>query len=150
MAPEILGFLGAGLVAGILMAVLSIRFQRGPRDGPRADAFSDKPLGTDVINMSSVRVAGVGGLGLDPLEAIAFEPQRIGRQDLECGLFGVSGATLTGAGDGERAGVEPAGLGRIRKNRIANERHAAGHSGHDPFANRRDGIDLPAAEHVLH
>jgi hypothetical protein len=78
MEPVIL-VVSAGLFAGLLMAVLRIRLPRRPHDGARADPFSDRPPGADVLNLASVRVAGVGGLGLVAMAlVVAVAVPRIG------------------------------------------------------------------------
>jgi hypothetical protein len=77
------GFLG-GLVIAL---VIALRHRRGPAS---TDVFSRGRLSTDVINMSSIKVAGVGGLGLVAMAlVVALNVERIG-QSLAIGLvFGV-------------------------------------------------------------
>ena len=54
----------SGFLGGLVIAWFFIRSEdrRHTRSAP--DAFSSEPLSSDVINMSRIRVAGVGGLGL--------------------------------------------------------------------------------------
>lgn len=51
-----------GLLGGILVALLIVRFSRG------SDRVSDdgrlEPPSTNIINMASIRVSGIGGLGM--------------------------------------------------------------------------------------
>lgn len=56
---------GLGLLGGCLTAVLISRF-RIQRGSPTVDtsAAIQRPLSPDDINLSSIRVAGVGGLGM--------------------------------------------------------------------------------------
>jgi len=67
-----------GLVGGLVFALLAIRLRQRQFRPPYA--FRDRQLSTDVINMSRIRVAGVGGLGLLAMAAaVAFGVPRIGR-----------------------------------------------------------------------
>lgn len=69
----------------IAMALIRVR-ARQPWSDPAPGAFSDRSLSTDVINMSRIRVAGLGGLGLVAMAvAAAFGIPRIG-QSLAIGL----------------------------------------------------------------
>lgn len=81
-----------GILGGIVIALLIVRLQRQGDRQISPDAFQDRPLSTDVINMAHIRVAGVGGLGLVAMAAwVAFNVPRIG-QVLAIGL--VTGAAL--------------------------------------------------------
>lgn len=52
----------AGLLGGLVFALLFIRLGGGP-DGGSGDARLEPPS-TNIINMARIRVAGVGGLGM--------------------------------------------------------------------------------------
>lgn len=68
-----------GVLGGLVIAVLFFLLQRRNTD-PHAVTvpFRKDPLSTDVINMSSIKVAGVGGLGLVAMAAaVALEIPRI-------------------------------------------------------------------------
>jgi hypothetical protein len=77
---ESLGLLiGIGALSGALLAwaVIKLHLRLGGPSG--ADAFVRKPLSTDVINMASIKVAGLGGLGLVVVAAIvAFTIPAVG------------------------------------------------------------------------
>ncbi len=82
-----------GLLGGIVLALIFIRLQRSQHRSADA-AFRDEPLSTDVINMSRIRVAGVGGLGMVAMAlAVAWAVPRIG-QVLVVGL--ILGCALAG------------------------------------------------------
>jgi hypothetical protein len=70
-----------GLIGGALVAVLLSRWQRRsarPLLVPRVR--HQQVLSTDVINMSSIKVAGIGGLGLVAMAAaVALDVPRIGQ-----------------------------------------------------------------------
>jgi hypothetical protein len=67
-----------GFFGGLTIALLIIKLQR--RSDRPSDAFADRPLSTDVINMARIRVAGVGGLGLVAMAlAVAWFVPRIGQ-----------------------------------------------------------------------
>jgi hypothetical protein len=69
------GFLG-GLVIAL---VVFLRQRRSLRRPPLMGPVHTEPLSTDIINMSSIKVAGVGGLGLVALAvAVAFDLPRVG------------------------------------------------------------------------
>ena len=55
---------GLGLLGGCLMAMLISRVRIQPRDFETASGQDRRTLSPDDINMSSIRVAGVGGLGM--------------------------------------------------------------------------------------
>jgi len=74
-----------GLLGGILIA-LAIASNRH-RFGPRVSRQQNDPLSSDAINMSSIRVAGVGGLGLVAMAiTVALNVPRIG-WTMELGLL---------------------------------------------------------------
>jgi len=106
MAPILL-VVASGLVGGLAMAVWALglgkRF-RGPAD---ADAFVHQPLSTDLINMSSIKVAGLGGLCLVVLcAAIAIQIPQIGRSVLT-GLVLGGALAVVWIARGRRAGPMP-------------------------------------------
>ncbi|MGH8639286.1 MAG: hypothetical protein ACREUZ_19295 [Burkholderiales bacterium] len=61
MAPLII-IVATGLLGGLVMALLFIRFQQGP--DREFGVVRLEPLSTDAINMARIRVAGAGGLGM--------------------------------------------------------------------------------------
>lgn len=81
-----------GVIGGVVLAFLFVKL-RERRNGSGGDAaFRNEPLSTDVINMSRIRVAGIGGLGLVAMAVtVALNVPRIG-QTLSAGL--VFGALL--------------------------------------------------------
>ena len=60
-----LGLIGGGVIA---LIVVKLHMHLGGPSG--ADAFVNKPLSTDVINMASIKVAGVGGFGMVLVSAL--------------------------------------------------------------------------------
>jgi len=60
-----LGLIGGGAIA---LLVIKLRMHLGGPTG--ADVFVNKPLSTDVINMASIKVAGVGGFGMVVVSAL--------------------------------------------------------------------------------
>lgn len=120
-----------GILGGIAIALLIFHLQRPSARESAPDAFRDRALSTDVINMAHIRVAGVGGLGLVAMALwVALNVPRIG-QVLAIGL--VAGSVLAGVliyrrrgrgplpSSGERRGAstvlsleEPAGKGDAR------------------------------------
>lgn len=62
--------IGLGLLGGCLMAVLISRIRILPRDVQTGAALDHRPLSPDDINLSSIRVAGVGGLGMVAVSVI--------------------------------------------------------------------------------
>jgi hypothetical protein len=73
-------FIIPGIVGGLVVGLLAIglgRRLRGPSD---SGELTNGSLPTDVINMSSIKVSGIGGLGLVALSAvIALTIPRIGQ-----------------------------------------------------------------------
>lgn len=60
-----------GLLGGIVLALVLFRLHRQHHTNlTPADARRTQPLSTDVINMSSIKVAGIGGLGLVAMAAV--------------------------------------------------------------------------------
>lgn len=71
----VIGFLGGLLLAGVMLLLN----RRTPGD-PVPVVYRTAPLSTDVINMASIKVAGVGGLGLVAMAAaVAMDIPRIGQ-----------------------------------------------------------------------
>jgi hypothetical protein len=86
--------LGPGFLGGLVIAAVIIFMQRrgGRRSARTSLPYKTAPLSTDVINMASIKVAGVGGLGLVALTvAIALDVPRIGQT---VGLGLILGAVL--------------------------------------------------------
>ena len=82
-----------GTVSGLLMIALQRRAHLAP-DIAAPDSFARDGLGTDVINVSRIRVAGIGGLGMIAVAvAMAFTIPRIG-VSLALGLVGGFFASL--------------------------------------------------------
>ena len=78
-------FVLSGLLGGLLLALLMAWLQRSGRR-PRNHVPDRGRLSTDVINVSRIRVAGVGGLGLVAMAAaVALSVPRIS-QTLALGL----------------------------------------------------------------
>ena len=82
----------AGVTGGVVVALLlavAHRLRPGRRQSD-AFAYGSGPGRTDVINIASVRVAGVGGLGLVAVAAaLAWSIPRIGQTILFGALLGV-------------------------------------------------------------
>jgi hypothetical protein len=81
MGP-ILMLLGLGLLGGVLLATFIVLLQRvgGRRTAATPLPYRPAPLSTDVINMASIKVAGIGGLGLVAMAAaVALDVPRIGQ-----------------------------------------------------------------------
>lgn len=80
-----------GFVGGLVIAAIVVALQR--RSSGNASVvvpYKQAPLTTDVINMASIKVAGVGGLGLVAMAAaVALDVRRIGETialGLACGV----------------------------------------------------------------
>lgn len=81
----VIGVLIPGILGGLVLAWLLVKLPRR-RPGPVDDPFAGMAA-TSVINMSQLRVAGVGGLGLVAMAvATALDVPRIG-QSLALGLI---------------------------------------------------------------
>jgi hypothetical protein len=84
-----------GFLGGLILAVAVILLQR-PQPSTSSLIVSNRlAVTTDVINMASIKVTGVGGLGLVAMAAaVAFDVPLIG-QAVAVGLaLGVSGALV--------------------------------------------------------
>ena len=89
---EALAFLAIGIIGGSLVALVTTRLRIQLPDTTGADQFARRPLSTDVINMASIRVAGVGGLGLVAVSvAVALTIPSIG---VSVGMGLVTGVIL--------------------------------------------------------
>lgn len=70
---------GLGLVGGCLMALLISKLRFLPRDLESDAGLDNRPLSPDAINMSSIQVAGIGGLGMVVVSVIvAFSMPAVG------------------------------------------------------------------------
>jgi hypothetical protein len=77
---------GLGFLGGLVIAFLFLTLQRRSRTGASVHMVASEPVSADVINVSRIRVAGVGGLGLVAMAAaVALNVPRIG-QSLAAGL----------------------------------------------------------------
>lgn len=80
-----------GLLGGLVIAVLFFWWQRRSSAPPVVPSFRSDDASTDVINMASIKVAGVGGLGLVAMAAaVALDVPRIGQTlaiGAVCGLL---------------------------------------------------------------
>ena len=76
-----------GVLGGVVVAlVIFLRQRRGSHISSLGGSTPARPLSTDIINASSIRVAGVGGLGLVAMAiAVALNVPRIA-QTLGIGL----------------------------------------------------------------
>jgi hypothetical protein len=84
-----------GIAGGLILAWLMFRSGRPTSTSVVAGAFERHGFSPDIINMSRIRVAGIGGLGLVAMAAaVAFNVPRIG-QTMAIGA--VAGAILAGA-----------------------------------------------------
>jgi hypothetical protein len=90
---ELAWFAVSALVGGILVAsVMILADRRGSGRHQQHDAFAKGPdaRSTDVINIASIRVAGVGGLGLVAMALLlALAIPRIGQSLALGALLGV-------------------------------------------------------------
>jgi hypothetical protein len=69
-----------GLLGGLVIAVLFFWWQRRGSAPPVVPSFRPDDASTDVINMASIKVAGIGGLGLVAMAAaVALDVPRIGQ-----------------------------------------------------------------------
>ena len=70
-----------GVLGGLAMAAVFLLF-RGRSTRPSASAQRLDPISTDIINMASIKVAGVGGLGLVAMSvAVALGIPRIAQAE---------------------------------------------------------------------
>lgn len=87
MGPFILAFVLSAAIGGILMLAL-MRYSHPNPPISEPDSFQRDNLGTQVIDVSRIRVAGFGGLGLMAMAvALGFMIPRIG-VSLALGLVG--------------------------------------------------------------
>lgn len=76
----IFGILGPGLLGGLALALLIFRLQRRTSRQASTHPFTCDGISSDIINMSHIRVAGIGGLGLVAMAAaVAVNVPRIGQ-----------------------------------------------------------------------
>ena len=112
VAPILL-VVALGIIGGAALALGAIRLGKRLRGPGGADEFTRRPLSTDVINMASIKVAGLGGLCLVVLcAAIAIQIPHIGRTVLTGFLLGGALAELwivrrRGAGPMPSSGARP-------------------------------------------
>ena len=88
-----LPILTAGLAGGVVIAWLLNRLHRGHSARMSSDPFARQPDGSqhDVINVSAIRVAGIGGLGLIAVSVgLAFTFPRIGQSLMLAAVLGVA------------------------------------------------------------
>lgn len=80
-----------GFLGGLVIAALYVLWQRHHGSAPSLAAYSrPEPLSVDAINFSSLKVAGVGGLGLVAMAAaVALDVPRIGETITIGFVFGV-------------------------------------------------------------
>lgn len=80
-----------GFLGGIVIAALYVLWQRRHGSAPSLTTYSrPEPLSIDAINFSSLRVAGIGGLGLVAMAAaVALDVPRIGETIAIGFVFGV-------------------------------------------------------------
>jgi len=75
-----------GFLGGLVIALFFIKLRRRGQTRPSEEAFEGGGLSTDVINISKIRVAGIGGVGLVAMAVVvALNVPRIG-QSLALGL----------------------------------------------------------------
>jgi hypothetical protein len=89
------GVLIPGFIGGLLIALVVLRLQRRDTRTSVAAPYRPDPISTDIINMSSIKVAGVGGLGLVAMAAaVALDVPRIA-QSVGIGIgLGAIGALI--------------------------------------------------------
>jgi hypothetical protein len=67
-----------GLLGGLLLATIIVWLHRRAHTPAVVMPYRPLPISTDVINMASIKVAGVGGLGLVAMSAaVALNVPRI-------------------------------------------------------------------------
>lgn len=83
-----------GFFGGLVLAIVVILLQRRQRQAPSFVAPPPHlPISTDVINMASIKVAGVGGLGLVAMAfVVAMDVPMIGLSVALGFIFGLAGA----------------------------------------------------------
>jgi hypothetical protein len=69
-----------GFLGGLVIALLFFWWQRRSSAPPVVPSFHPEQPSTDIINVSSIKVAGIGGLGLVAMAAaVALDVPRIGQ-----------------------------------------------------------------------
>ena len=88
--------LASGFVGGLVIAAFYVGWQRRHGSTPGLVAYSrPEPLSIDAINFSSLRVAGIGGLGLVAMAlAVAIDIRRIGETVAIGFVFGLAIAVV--------------------------------------------------------
>jgi len=82
-----------GFLGGLALAAVSIVRQRRQREAPSFVVPTRLALSTDIINMATIKVAGIGGLGLVAMALIvAIEVPRVGQTMALGFLLGSAGA----------------------------------------------------------
>ena len=108
------GFLG-GLVIAAIVVILQ---RRSSRNSSVVVPYRQAPLTTDVINMASIKVAGIGGLGLVAMAAaVALDVRRIGESigvGVGCGIV----VALVMIARRRASGSMPSSGGRMGANTI--------------------------------
>jgi hypothetical protein len=78
MADPVTAVLVPGFVGGLVMAACIVLLHRRAHTPSVVLPYRPLPISTDVINMASIKVAGVGGLGLVAMSAaVALNVPRI-------------------------------------------------------------------------
>ena len=71
-------FIASGVLGGVLIASVMLWLHRRSVPEGVAVPYRSEPLSADIINISSIKVAGVGGLGLVAMAAaVAIDIPRI-------------------------------------------------------------------------
>ena len=85
-----------GFLGGLLIASLMLLLHRRSAPDTVPVPYRSQPLSTDIINVASIKVAGIGGLGLVAMAAaVALDIPRIA-QSVGLGMgLGVIGAVAT-------------------------------------------------------
>ena len=96
MADPVTAVLVPGLLGGLVIAATIALLQRRRDQTPTVVMpYRPLPISTDVINMASIKVAGVGGLGLVAMSAaVALNVPRIFEATALGLLLGTSMAVL--------------------------------------------------------
>jgi hypothetical protein len=107
-----------GFLGGLVIALLVIRSHRRGRADLVVVPYRPERPSTDVINMASIKVAGIGGLGLVAMAAaVALDVPQIGQSmavGLGCGLI-IAGVLIYRA---RRAGPMPSSGQRMGANTV--------------------------------
>ena len=86
-----------GVLGGFALAAIVLFLQRGGGGTPQSLGTSEplQPVSTDMINMASIKVAGVGGLGLVAMSvAVAIGIPRIAQTEAVGIALGAIGAAV--------------------------------------------------------